>query len=179
MHRSVIAVALGTLLSAAPLAAQGSSQTSGDRAEVLTVTERMVEAMRVRDTAALKRLFLPGARLVGMRTRRGAEAAHVQALTPEQFADFVARDTTRGTWIERLWSPRVEVDGTLATVWAEYDFHFDQRFSHCGVDAFQLLKTAEGWRIASLADTYRTEGCVERPAPEGVRAQRAPTPGGP
>jgi hypothetical protein len=33
------------------------------------------------------------------------------------------------------------------------------------VDAFQLLRTAEGWRIASLADTYETAGCPERTPP--------------
>ena len=43
--------------------------------------------------------------------------------------------------------------------WAAYDFSFGTRHSHCGTDAFQLLRTVEGWKIVSLAVTYRTEGC--------------------
>jgi hypothetical protein len=64
-----------------------------------------------------------------------------------------------------MWSPVVTVDGTLASIWAPYDFHFGTTFSHCGVDAVHLLKTVDGWRITALADTYQTTGCPTRPAP--------------
>ena len=57
------------------------------------------------------------------------------------------------------------MSGTLATVWADYDFHFGKTFSHCGVDAVQLLKTAEGWKIVSIADTFVREGCEQHAAP--------------
>ena len=59
----------------------------------------------------------------------------------------------------------VQIEGTLAQIWASYDFHFGQTFSHCGVDAVQLLKTAEGWKIMSLADTFVREGCEHHPPP--------------
>ena len=68
--------------------------------------------------------------------------------------------------IERAWNPEVRVEGTLATVWAEYDFHFVSTFSHCGVDAVQLLRTGSGWKIVSIADTYQREGCVRREPPQ-------------
>ncbi len=136
------------------------------REEVLAVTQRMVVAMERRDTAALAAVFAPGARLVGMRTRAGDSVPFFQELTVEQFARFVGRDSLRGPWIERLWEPEVRIEGTLASVWARYDFHFGQRFSHCGVDAFHLLKTRDGWRITALADTYQTEGCPRRPVPQ-------------
>jgi hypothetical protein len=35
----------------------------------------------------------------------------------------------------------------------------DGEFSHCGVDAFILVLTEDGWRILSIADTRTTEGC--------------------
>ena len=126
------------------------------RREVLAVLERLTRAMEQRDTALLASVFLPGARLVGMRPRGGGTA--LQALTVEQFAAFMARDR-RERWVERLHDPEVRIDETLATVWAKYDFHFGTALSHCGTDAFQLLRTGEGWKIASLADTYRTGGC--------------------
>lgn len=61
--------------------------------------------------------------------------------------------------------PQVRIDETLATVWTQYDFHLAGKFSHCGVDAFHLLKTATGWKIVSLADTSRMEGCPQRASP--------------
>ena len=127
-----------------------------DREEILAVLGRMTRAMEQRDTALLTGVFAPEARLVGMRPRGGDTA--MQSLTVQQFAEFVAKDK-RDRWVERLHEPEVRIDGTLATVWARYDFSFGSQHSHCGTDAFQLLRLAEGWKIVSLADTYRKEGC--------------------
>lgn len=132
------------------------------REEVLAVVQQLFDAMRTKDTAMLRSVFEPGARLTGLRPRNGGTA--VQILTVDQFADFVARDQ-RGAWVERAFDPEVRVERTLATVWAAYDFHLGGKFSHCGVDAVQLLKTAEGWKIVALADTYQPEGCPQRGPP--------------
>ena len=137
--------------------------TSSEEKAVLATVQRMFDAMRTKDTAAFREIFLPNATLVGMRTRPNGEQA-VQVLTWERFGAFMAGDT-RGTWIERAWSPEVRIRGTLATVWADYDFHLGQTPSHCGVDAVQLLKTPAGWKIASIADTYETTGCPKREPP--------------
>jgi hypothetical protein len=138
---------------------------AADRRAILDVVHTMTGAMRRRDTATLRALFVPGTTLKGMRHRRDASAPQVQEIPLEAFGAFIARDTARGPLIERLFEPRVELQGSLASVWAPYDFHFGTRFSHCGVDAFQLLKTADGWRIAGLADTYETAGCPARAPP--------------
>ena len=66
---------------------------------------------------------------------------------------------------ERMWDPEVRIDGDLATLWAPYDFHLGDRFSHCGVDALQLVRTDAGWRIASIAYTVHREDCDHVPSP--------------
>jgi hypothetical protein len=165
IERSVLRaglVAWGVFLSAlvaSPAAAQSDEQ------DVMAVVQRLADGMRTRDSLMMRDVFEPGARLTGMRTRRSDGAAIVQSLPAADFIAFVLRDP-RTPWIERLWQPEVRINGTLATVWAEYDFHFGQKFSHCGIDAFQLLKTANGWKIVALADTYQPEGCVRHPPPD-------------
>ena len=47
----------------------------------------------------------------------------------------------------------------MANVWTAYSFYFDGKFSHCGVNSFQLLKEAGEWKIFYLVDTRRKEGC--------------------
>jgi hypothetical protein len=49
------------------------------------------------------------------------------------------------------------VDGPLATAWMDYTFHVGERFSHCGVNAFQLFRSDDGWQIIQIADTRRSE----------------------
>jgi hypothetical protein len=158
MLRPVLSPVLLAALIACPRDAAG--QTTDEREAVATV-HRLFDAMRTRDTAAMRALFVPNARLFGMRTRQNGEVV-LQSLTSDEFASFVARDA-RAPWIERAFDPEVRVRGTLATVWAEYDFHFGTQFSHCGVDAVQLLKVPDrGWQIVSIADTFEREGCRSR-----------------
>jgi hypothetical protein len=150
-----IAALLAGTLAVAPAAAQDD--------QVLATVQRLFDGMRTKDTAMLRSAFLPGARLFGMRTRQDGSVV-IQQTTEQQFAEAVARDTC-GTWLERTFDPEVRIEGALATVWTWYDFHLGTTMSHCGVDAFQLLKTADGWKVVSIADTFQRTGCPQRPAP--------------
>ena len=167
IRRALVLVAVAALSSACASRASARGLTRGigpdlpddtTRREVLGVVNRLFDAMGARDSAAMRELFVPEARLFGMRTRRDGTIA-TQVLPWDRFAAMVAGDT-RARWTERtVGEPEVRVRGTLATVWAHYTFHFGDAPSHCGVDAVQLLQTAAGWRIVSLADTYETTGC--------------------
>lgn len=128
------------------------------RREVLAVVQRLFDAMGARDSAAMRTIFEPGARLVGMRARADGSTV-LQSLPWERFAAFAAGDA-RARWTERVVDPEVRVRGALATVWAHYTFHFGETPSHCGVDAVQLLRMADGWRIVSIADTFESTGCL-------------------
>jgi len=63
---------------------------------------------------------------------------------------------------ERFYDPTVEISGPLASVWTEYDLYVGGEFRHCGVDAFHLALTEEGWKIVHLADTRVQDGCPTR-----------------
>ncbi len=75
-----------------------------------------------------------------------------------EFAAFIGSQP-KNMADERVVFETIKIDGPLAMVWAPYDFYFDGKFSHCGVDAFQLVNTAEGWKIQYLIDTRRKTGC--------------------
>lgn len=94
--------------------------------------------------------------------------------TQVHYDDFGAFLKAIGTphvdpWSEPIWDARIESDGMLAQVWAKYAFYIGKKFSHCGVDAFQLVRNADGaWRIFFVADTRRKEGCV---VPDSIARQ--------
>jgi len=61
---------------------------------------------------------------------------------------------------EPIWDLKVNVDGDFAQAWANYAFYIGNQFSHCGVDAFHLVRGVDGqWKIFHLADTRQKEGC--------------------
>jgi hypothetical protein len=136
---------------------------STDGQAALAVVQRLFDAMRGRDTATMRTLFDANMRLYGVRTRRDSTVV-VQAISGSDFINAVGGGTG-APWIERIFNPEVRVSGPLATVWTEYDFHAGTQFSHCGVDAVQLLKVGAVWKIVAISDTQVRTGCPSRPAP--------------
>lgn len=76
----------------------------------------------------------------------------------DSFLVAVARPHTEA-YDERIVFDVVKIDGELAMVWAPYKFFLGDKFSHCGVDSFQLAKINGEWKIVYLVDTRRRQGC--------------------
>ena len=84
------------------------------------------------------------------------------AVGSNSVADFVKRiaGTPVGTTLdERILSYHIKVDGSMASAWTPYKFYVNDTFSHCGVNSFQLVKMASGWKIVYIIDTRRKEPC--------------------
>ena len=144
-------------------AAAGAAQTpplGAREREVVTVVERLFDAMRTRDSAAARALFEPGARLQTVTTRQG-----VLTVSEDSVGMFLRAIGTprRQVLDERIANERVLIDGLYAVAWVDYTLYVDDQKSHCGVDAFQMVRRPAGWRIFSLTDTRRRENCPDLP----------------
>lgn len=121
--------------------------------DALAAAQKLFDGMAAHDAAGIRALLLPDARLYSVRN----DAAPV-ATTGEDFAARLA--AAKGELLERFTGPpAVSIRGRMAQVWGEYEFLRDGKFTHCGVDTFTLFKTADGWKVASLAYTMETTGC--------------------
>jgi len=74
------------------------------------------------------------------------------------FAAFVGKQP-QGAADERIVVETVKIDGDLALVWTPYQFFYNGKFSHCGVNAFGLIKVNGAWKIHYLIDTRRKDNC--------------------
>ena len=128
-----------------------------ERAAVLGTVQKVFDAMRTRDTALLRQAFDTSARLAGVSARNGPPTVHLT--TPAAFGAAIVSAKAGDVWNERIWDPEIRIDGDLAQVWAYYTFHLNATFSHCGVDAFMLLKVGTEWKITQLADSRRKTPC--------------------
>ncbi|HKY61519.1 MAG TPA: nuclear transport factor 2 family protein [Gemmatimonadota bacterium] len=149
---AALAAAALTVL-AHPVHAQPSP---ADETEVLAVVEALFDGMRAADSSAVRSTLHPEARLVSVADGEGGPALRAEAMD-----GFIAAvgSPHEETWDERIWEPEVRIDGRLATVWVPYAFYLGATFSHCGIDAFQLYRSEDGWQIFQIADTRRREGC--------------------
>lgn len=157
MRVSTAALALSALLGPGSAAAQQTASHD----EVVAVVQRFFDGMRAKDTTALRALVHSSARLLGTGPSREGQL-RVDEVPMDRFFQMVG--SAPGKLDEKIWDPEVRIDGDLATVWTPYAFYYDGNFSHCGVDSFQLARTAEGWKIVQIADTRRTAGCPTVPA---------------
>lgn len=137
---------------------------SPEEKQVMQVVERVFEAMRASDSTMLKSCFTTDASTYTLFTdQEGKPQIRKGAL--QRFIDAVGQPK-EDIWNEPIWNEKVEIDGPLAAVWVDYAFYLNNQFLHCGVDAFQLVKTDDGWKIFHLADTRRKANCE---VPEEVR----------
>ena len=151
---------LWLLMSAVAAEVPHSAAAQGqDREAILATVQKVFDAMRTRDTALLSQAFDSTGRLVGV-SARGTPS--VSLTMPSQFGAAISRAPAGDVWNERIYDPEVRIDGNVAQVWAYYTFHRNSTFSHCGVDAFMLVKVGTAWKITQLADSRRTEGCTHQ-----------------
>ena len=123
---------------------------------VVRVVHDLFDGMRSKDTTKIRGVFAPGA------TLGSAGTDSVQYSTAESFVLAIGR--ANADLDERIWDWEVRIDGNLATLWTKYDMLINGEFSHCGVDAFHLHKSSDGWRIFHLADSRRRDpGCWRFP----------------
>jgi ketosteroid isomerase-like protein len=129
---------------------------SSEEKDVIAAAQKLFDAMSAHDADAARAAMLPDVHFTSV----GSDGK-VTGLTGEQFA--VRMGEIKKPLMERIWAPKVLISGHLAQLWADYDVYFDGKFGHCGVDVFTLAKTADGWKIAAVADTRETEGCAPSP----------------
>ncbi|WP_263791298.1 nuclear transport factor 2 family protein [Salinibacter sp.] len=145
------------LLVAGLLAPVASAQPDGGRAPaaeaaVRAALDALFAGMRAGDSTAVRDVFHDGARLY---TAVGpSDTAGVSQTPVDAFVESVGQSRER-VWDERTWNVEVRVDGPLASAWVPYVFYRGDERSHCGVNAVQLVRGPDGWRILQLTDTRR------------------------
>ena len=133
------------------------AQDAGE-SEVLAVVEAALDRISDEDWVGFTDLMLEEANAFTVYERNGVRSYRVRTWAESR------ADSDDADLVERGFSPTVHLQGGLASVWLPYDFYIDGVWSHCGVDSFTLLHTADGWRIASIAWTVeQPPDCEKHP----------------
>ncbi|WBU91044.1 3-methyl-2-oxobutanoate hydroxymethyltransferase [Cellulophaga omnivescoria] len=92
----------------------------------------------------------------------GADKDGNAVVKTESYSDFIQNIISipkEVNFKEKLTSYTIKIDGDMANAWTEYEFWLNGKFSHCGVNSFQLFKDNGKWKIIYLIDTRRKKGC--------------------
>lgn len=143
---------LFSLLLTAPVFAQSTDETA-----VRAAIDQMFTGMRKSDTTLVKSVFAPAASLQSVaKNKEGAVSVRQESIPG--FITSIGKQTA-GDLDERLTGYEIKVDAELAIAWTPYTFYYKGQKSHCGVNVFTLVKINGSWKIQSIIDTRRRDGC--------------------
>ncbi|HEX7847836.1 MAG TPA: nuclear transport factor 2 family protein [Chitinophagaceae bacterium] len=133
-----------------------NAQTTED--SVKAAVNRLFIGMKNSDGVIVKNCFADSAVLQTIgRNKEGAIVVRNEMV--EDFAKSLS-GIPKGAADERISFETVKIDGPLAIAWTPYNFYYDGKFSHCGVNSFQLVRLNGEWKIQYLIDTRRKQGCT-------------------
>ena len=134
------------------------AQTAED--SVKAVVNKMFDAMRASDAGMLQSLFGDSALLQTIaRNKEGKMIIRNESI--KEFANSIST-APKGSLDERISFETIKIDGPLASVWTAYSFYYNGKFSHCGVNSFQVVRINGEWKLQYIIDTRRKSGCVEK-----------------
>jgi hypothetical protein len=122
-----------------------AQRAPGDSLAAIAMADSALAAISRSDPIALTDLMVEPAMTYSIRVRDGRAV-----LGSRTKAENRARTST-DTVTERGFTPVAMLSGRLAVVWFPYDLYINGAWSHCGVDAFTMVRLDSGWKIASMA----------------------------
>ena len=134
------------------------SQNSKDENEtVKKPINDLFAGMKKGDTALIRSSFSNNAVMQTVAKNKDG-VVRVLSEPVDSFLASVGRPHTE-VYDERIEFNTIKIDGELAMVWTPYRFYIGYKFSHCGVNSFQLVKIGGEWKIQYIIDTRRRQNC--------------------
>ncbi len=138
----------------------GNLAAQNEKEDIKKVIKSFFKGLQNGDTIAIKKTISDDLILqTSFINKEGASVLRKEDAS--KFLKSLASKKPEDIWEEKLESYAIQVDGPMANVWTPYKFYLNYKFSHCGVNSFQLFNDGEKWVIIYLIDTRRRLGCNE------------------
>jgi len=134
---------------------------NAQKSETEAVKETIIEffnAFHKQDTIVLKSMVKGDITMQSISINKEGKTV-LQESSYNQFVKNISSIPKDRTFEEKLLDFSIQVDGNMANAWTPYEFWYQDKFSHCGVNSFQLIKEEDSWKIIYLVDTRRKKGC--------------------
>lgn len=141
------------------VASAAFGQKTDDKAAAIALVDQLFTEMESANPAGIASLFLPDAQLAAAIKKKDGKT-DLEMLNRDTFSKFFT--DKKAVVEERMYDPKVAIDGDWAMVWGRYIFFVNKKVSHCGIDQFNLFRTADGWKIANAASTIDPQACTDK-----------------
>ena len=135
------------------------AQNANDKKTALGTIETLFDKMAAHSPEEIAALFVPDAQLFAVIHQKDGKKVNRTFKATYFSQNFKEK---RGELKELMYKPEVEIMSDLAIVYGRYVFFTDNKISHCGVNAFHLVRTENGWKIANASTTIEPNGCTAK-----------------
>ena len=157
--RTVFPLILAVCLAASFVTPVHAAKTNADAdvAAIREVVQQFQAAIIAHDGKTLGSLFMPeGGAWLSVRDEpayaaakaRNPAAPRMMRSTWQKFADFVQHAAKPVE--ERFHDVRIDTNGTVASVWFDFEFLEDGKVTNEGSETWQLVRTDDGWKIHAM-----------------------------
>lgn len=139
-----------------------AQNSNDDKKAAGDVADKLFAAMKAKNYEQIKVLFLDGGKLTALdQPKTGKGFSTTRNFTGDSFAKMIS-EAKAPEFIEKMPAKDVRIYGDSAVVIGRYTFHVGEKFSHCGTNAFHLLRSNGEWKIANASTTIEQQNC-EKP----------------
>lgn len=135
-----------------------ASFAQSNEEQIKASINQVFDGMRKNDTTLIRQVLYPSCFLKSVVKTKTGEVK----LQEDQIIDWLKSVGTKREGVmldERLTSYDIKIDGDMAVAWTPYEFYVNDKFNHCGVNVFTMMKTDKGWKIIGIVDTRRKDDC--------------------
>ncbi len=157
MKRPVHLLLPALILAAALIPGSARAQTSDHKAIMETIKTFFDGFAEGDSTKMFSQIDRTGRLIITFNDENGQPGK--RPIGMEEFVGMITRPREQPIK-ETFWNPEIRVHDNLASVWVEYNLWVGDVIDHCGMDNFQLFRSAEGWKIIAIADTQQKTGCA-------------------
>lgn len=153
----ILLLVLGGTLRASDRPDGGLASAAQDVASIRHVMDTFHHAVATHDGKSLSALFLEHGstwvtvlsdKAFATATATNASVTKVHVGSYQDFSAFVSR--TKSALDPQHENIRIMSDGTVASVYFHFEFVIDGKVENRGDETWQLVKTADGWRIVAI-----------------------------
>ncbi|MDT0558733.1 nuclear transport factor 2 family protein [Ichthyenterobacterium sp. W332] len=148
-----------TFLAIITITSMYSQSMTSEQIEVKKTIETFFDGFHKGDTTMMKSVMMPKVIMQTTFINKEGQGQFKDDGGADNLLKAIANRPDDQKWDERLTSFNIQIDANMANAWVGYEFWYNDTFSHCGVNSFQLVKTEGKWRIIYLIDSRRRDSC--------------------
>lgn len=136
-----------------------SSQEKNEEALIKNVIETFFDGFHKGDSSIVSKTLHKNIKIQTTNTTKEGKNV-LKDETRDQLLKAIAAKKPTQKFFEKLLSYNIKIDGNLASVWTPYEFFYNDTFSHCGANSFQLFNNNGTWEIIFIVDMRRRDDCA-------------------